>query len=706
MRKLSLVILFALCSCTSLNKNAHRGQTMNPPVPEKIPVILEKHGDKRVDNYFWMQERENPKVLEHLKTENAYADYVLKPTESLQKQLFSELKARMKQDDITVPYKQGNYEYYARTETDKDYPIYCRKALQPGAKEEILLDGNQMAKGHDYFSIANYEVSLDGNILAYAVDTKGARMHSIYFKNLKTGEVLKPVLENMSPAIAWAADNKTIFYVQQNPETLRSEKVFRFSLETEKSELVYEEKDETFSVWIDRSLTDRYLFLTSHSELSTETRYLEANNPTGKFKIFQKREPKHEYHVDDGGDRFYIVTNWKAKNYRLMETSSKKTNKAAWKEVVKHSSKSFLQDVTVFKTDIILNQRENGLTVLRVLNRKSKKITNIPFKDPSYVAGPRSNHEYDQSFFRFYYQSMTTPESILDYDLTTGKQTLRKQDEVLGGFDSNNYESQRLMLTSHDGTKVPVSIVYRKTTQITPQTPLLITGYGAYGLSLEPWFGETRLSLLDRGFVFAITHLRGGSEMGRSWYDDGRLMKKKNTFLDFIAVTDQLHKKKISSPAHSYAMGGSAGGLLMGAILNMRPDLFYGVVTQVPFVDVITTMLDSSLPLTTFEYDQWGNPNNKKAYNYIKSYSPYDNVAALNYPSILVRTGLHDSQVPYWEPAKWVAKMRELKTSKTPVLLHTELKAGHGGKSGRFEALKDTALEYAFILGLEQGLIK
>jgi oligopeptidase B len=703
-KKLSLLLALFACACSSTSKNS-RGAGSFPPEPDRIPTQLEKHGDVRVDRYFWMKDRTSSKVIDHLKSENLYFQNAMKPTAKIQKQVFEELKTRIKQDDSTVPAKKGSYLYYRRMEKGKDYTLFCRRKDAPDAKEEIMLNGNDMSRGHEYFSIGSAEVTTDENLLAYSVDTQGRRFYTVYFKNLKTGETLTQNIPQVTGNVIWAPNGKTLFYTQQNSETLRPEKVFRYNLDTQKSELVYFEKDETFWVSIAASSTDNYLFLLSKNTLSSEIQTLDMRHPEMPFKIFQKREPQHEYYVEDGGDRFFVVTNWKAKNFRLMETSYQKTGKASWKELRAHDPKILLQQIVPFKSHLVLQERKNGLSYLRVFDRKTKKITPITFKDPSYLASPADNLEFDQKYFRFSYESPTTPISTYDFDLTTGQQALRKQTEVLGGFESANYESQRLMFPSQDGTMVPVSIVYRKGLQFTHTTPLLLVGYGSYGVSTDPYFSEGRISLLDRGFVVAITHIRGGSELGQEWYEDGRQMKKKNTFYDFIGLVEGLHKKGISSPQHTYALGASAGGLLLGAVVNMRPDLFRGMVAQVPFVDALTTMLDPSIPMTTFEYDQWGNPNEKKAYQYIKSYSPYDNVKAQNYPSILAMTALQDSQVQYWEPAKWIAKLRELNTSSAPMFLKTDLSAGHGGKSGRSEQFKEAAEIFAYIIGLEQGLI-
>ncbi len=678
---------------------------MNPPTPDRIPHQHEKHGDVRIDNYFWMKERTSPKVIAHLKEENAYLEKAMRPMADLQESLFEELKKRIKQDDASVPTKLRNYEYYSRVEKGKDHPIFCRRKVGT-TKEEILVDGNEVAKGHPFFSFGGIEISPDETTLAYTADFQGRRFYTAFFKDLTTGKVLKQTIKDIDPMVEFANDNKTLFYSKQNPETLRSEKVFRYHLPSDKSEEIYFEKDETFDVGISKSRTHKFIFMVIHSTLSSEVWYLDANKPNDKFKLFQKREPKHEYSIDDAGDKFIVTTNWKAKNFRVMTSPYSKTTKSNWRELIKHNKDVLIEHISPFKSHFVVTERENGLTHLRIIDRTTNAANRLQFKDPAYLISEGRNWEFDTPTLRYGYESPSTPDSVYEYDLKTGQHKLLKQQEVLGGFNSADYEVQRFFLPSHDEVDVPVTMVYKKGTAFNANTPLLVYGYGSYGISMDPYFSENRISLLDRGFVYVIAHIRGGSELGRKWYEDGRQMKKKNTFLDFIAVTEGLHKKGISSPRHTYAMGGSAGGLLMGAVANMRPDLYNGMVAQVAFVDVVTTMLDPSIPLTTAEYDQWGNPNQKKAYDYIKSYSPYDNVGAKDYPTILAVTGLHDSQVQYWEPAKWVALLREKKAGPKSVFLKTDMEAGHGGKSGRFSALHDVALMYSFLIGLEQGQLR
>jgi len=676
-----------------------------PPVAEEIPKELTIHGDTRVDDYYWLNERENPMVIAYLTAENEYKDAVMKHTESFQIKLYEEIVGRIKKTDMSVPSKENGYYYYSRYEEGGEYRIYCRRKGTMEAEEEILLNVNEMAKGYDYYSVAGYSVSSNNNLIAFGVDTVSRRKYTIYFKNLKTGEILPDKIPITSGRAAWANDNKTVFYTLKDEETLRSYKILKHVLGTDPSSdrEVFEEKDVTFSTYVSKSKSKKYLFIESSHTLSDECRFLDADNTDGKFKIIQPREKDLLYDVDHYKDKFYIRTNYKAKNFRLMATPVNKTTKGNWKEVIPHRDDVLLGDFEIFKDFLVVKERKNGLPNLRIMRWDKKGEYYLDFEEETYNASISSyyielNPEIDTPFLRYEYTSLTTPKSVFDYNMNTKEKTLLKQQEVLGDFDSNNYHAERLYATARDGTKVPISLVYRKGLEKNGANPLLLYGYGSYGSSSNASFSSVRLSLLDRGFVYAIAHIRGGQEMGRYWYEEGKLLKKKNTFTDFIGCAEHLIAEKFTSSDMLFAYGGSAGGLLMGAVVNMRPDLFKGVIAAVPFVDVITTMLDTSIPLTTFEWDEWGDPNKKEYYDYMLSYSPYDNVEAKDYPMMLVTTGLHDSQVQYFEPAKWVAKLRALKTDDNILLLHTNMGAGHGGVSGRFRRYIEYALEYAFML--------
>lgn len=671
------------------------------PKAEQINHNLEKHGDVRNDKYFWLRERENPKVIKYLNDENAYTDRALTPVRDLEKTLFEEMKRRTKQDDSSAPYKKGDYYYYTRFEKDQQYPIYARKHGSLTAAEEILLNVNILAKDKSYCQVGALTLSPNQEILAYAVDFTGRRFYDIYFKNLKTGKLDAHVIEKTAGDLVWAADNQTLFYVQQNAETLRSDKVFRFDLKTNKKEQIYFEKDDTFNVGVYKSLAEKYIYIASGSTLSTEIRYAPSDKPHDQFKVFLPREKEHEYSVTDGDDAFYIVTNKNAKNYKLVKTDFQHTDSKHWKDVIAHSEKNYISNVAVFKNYLVVSERRDGLTQIRVLSKDLKTDYPISFSDKSYVADLGTNREYNTDVLRYDYESMRQPETTYDYNMTTKNQVLVKSKEI-PTYNPELYVTDRIFVTGRDGAQVPVSLLMKKDTPKNGTAPLLIYGYGSYGLNMDPSFSPSIFSLIDRGYVFAIAHIRGGSEMGRDWFDDGRVLNKKNSFNDFIDSTEALIKLGFASPQRIFAMGGSAGGLLMGAITNMRPDLYKGIVAQVAFVDVVTTMLDDTIPLTTGEYDQWGNPNEKKYYDYMKSYSPYDNVTPKAYPHMLIATGLHDSQVQYWEPAKWAAKIRELKTNHSLILLKTNMEAGHGGASGRFERMKEIATEYSFILMIDE----
>ncbi len=674
---------------------------INPPKAKKIKKVLYNHGKSRIDNYYWLNDRNNPQVRAYLKAENAYTAVALhKPTKTIRKKLYDEIVSRIPQQDASVPFLLHGYTYFTRYEKGKDYAIYCRKKMGT-QQEEVMLDGNKMAEGHSYFAMGDWDVSMDNNLLAYGVDTVSRRKYALFVKNLATGEILNEGIKNTTGEVVWANDNKTLYYVKKD-RTLRAFKIFKHVMGTEakKDQLVYHEKDATFDVSISKSKSDKYLIISSESTLSTEYRILEADNPNGKFRIFQSRIKNVEYHMAHQGNRFVIVTNDQAKNFRLMECPEEKTGIENWKEILAHRKEVLLEDVEVFRDFLAVSERNNGLIYLRVINLKNGNNRIIPFGEEDYYAFFDDNFDYNSCTLRFGYTSLKTPASIYDYDMKTGKQTLMKQQEVVGGYSADAYVTERKYIKVRDGVRVPVSMVYKKGVKPHGNNPLLLYAYGSYGYSMESTFSSTRLSLLDRGFVYAVAHVRGGQEMGRQWYEDGKLLKKKNTFYDFVDCAKALIAEEYTSSEKLFAMGGSAGGLLMGAVVNEAPELFKGVVAEVPFVDVVTTMLDDSIPLTTGEYDEWGNPNEKKYYDYMLSYSPYDNVEAKVYPAMLVTTGLHDSQVQYWEPAKWVAKLRDIKTDSHLLFLWTNMAFGHGGASGRFKAQKETAMVYAFLLYL------
>jgi oligopeptidase B len=669
---------------------------------KKIPTRLEKHGHVRIDDYYWLRERDNPEVIAYLQAENEYADREMARAPLSEEKLFDEIKARFKQTDMSVPYRRDGYFYYTRYEEGKEYPIFARKKDSLNQREEIMLDANTLAEGHEFFALGGLAVSSERDLLAYAVDTQGRRIYTTYVKNLTSGEVLADVIPQVSENLTWANDNRTLFYAKQDPTTLRAYQIYRHVLGSDPAEdqLVFEESDETFATYVFKTKSKKYLMIVSSHTLSQEYRYLDANDPTGTFRIFLSREREHEYHLDHYGDRFLIRTNDKAKNFRLMATAVDKVQKEHWQELIPHREDVFLGDFEIFKDHLVVEERKRGLVQLRVLPWQGSGEHYLEFEEPAYRLNLGTNLEFDTALLRFEYTSMKTPLSIYDYDMTNRTKILLKQEEILGGFNPENYVTERLYAPAADGTEIPVSIVYRKGMKREGQNPLLLYGYGAYGLSLDPSFASPRLSLLDRGFIYAIAHARGGQELGRQWYEDGKLLKKKNTFADFLACAEYLIRERFTNPGKLFAMGRSAGGLLMGTIANMRPDLFKGLIAEVPFVDVITTMLDPSIPLTTGEYDEWGDPNQKEFYDYMSSYSPYDNVEAKDYPNLLITGGLHDSQVQYWEPAKWTAKLRELKTDRNRLLLKTNMEAGHGGPSGRFRRHHETAFAYAFLLDL------
>jgi len=678
--------------------------TINPPLAKVKPKTLEKHGDVRTDNYYWLNERENPEVIDYLNKENEYYQGMTAHLKEFQKDLFEEMKARIKEDDASVPYFYNGYYYITRFEKGKDYPIYSRKKGSLDAPEEIMFDCNEMAKGHAYFQLGGLNISEDNVWAAFAVDTVSRRQFTIQVKNLSTGEILPFKIENTTGGSTWAGDNKTLFYIRKDPVTLRSEKIYKHRLGADPKDdaLVYFEEDETFGTFIYKEKSKKYLVIGSNSTLTSEFRILDAKNPDGEFKVFQPRTRGLEYGISHYGDKWYVVTNKdKATNFKLMVTPEGKTGKENWTDLIPHRKDVLLEDIDIFKDYLVISERSNGLNKIRIRPWKGEEYY-LPFESETYTAGTSTNPDFDTEILRYSYQSLATPSSVIDFNMRTKEKTVLKEQEVLGGkFDKDNYIEERIWATAQDGTKIPISMVYRKGIKKDGSNPLLLYAYGSYGASMDPYFSSIRLSLLDRGFIYAIAHIRGGEDLGREWYENGKLLKKKNTFTDFIDCSKYVIAQNYTSPEHLYAEGGSAGGLLMGAVINMAPELYNGVIAQVPFVDVITTMLDDTIPLTTGEYDEWGNPNDKEYYDYMKSYSPYDNVVAQDYPNMLVTTGLHDSQVQYWEPAKWVAKLRVMKTDNNLLFLDTNMEAGHGGASGRFEALKEVAKEYSFLLDLE-----
>jgi oligopeptidase B len=676
---------------------------MQAPTAPKKPKFLEIHGHRRVDPYYWMNDRENPEVIEYLNAENSFLKAVMKPTEEFQKELFAEMKGRIKEDDQTVPYFKSGYYWYVRYEKGGEYPIYCRKISSQEGPEEIILDVNELAKGKPFYQVGGTSTSTNQKILAFAADEVGRRIYTIHFKNLESGEILEESIPEVTGNFAWAADNLTLFYSRQDPETLRSHRIYKHTLGSNPSEdqLIFEETDEEFSCMVHKSKTEEYLFIHSESTISSEMRFLKSDQPQGEFQILQARIPHLEYAADHYDGFFWIKTNDNAQNFKLVKTPISHPGKENWTDVIGHRSDVLLEDFELFSNYLVTQERTNGLTQIQIKPWKGKAYA-LRFEDETYTAWVSTNPEFDTDILRFGYNSLVMPSSVFDYDMITGEKTLLKQQEVVGGHDPNLYHSERIWAKASDGTLVPISLVYRKSLFTkNSKSPLLLYSYGSYGYSMDAYFSSNRLSLLDRGFVFAIAHIRGGEDLGRHWYEQGKMLSKRNTFTDFIACAEHLITENYTSPAHLYAMGGSAGGLLVGAVLNLRPDLFNGAIANVPFVDVVTTMLDESIPLTTGEFKEWGNPKEKEYYDYMLSYSPYDNVEAKDYPNLLVTSGLHDSQVQYWEPTKWVAKLREMKTDQNLLLLDTNMEAGHGGASGRFNALKELALEYTFLLMLE-----
>ena len=679
---------------------------IKPPQAKIITTTFEKFDDIRIDNYFWLNDRENPEVIDYLNKENEYYQEMTAHSNNFQKELFEEMKSRIKEDDQSVPYLYNGYYYITRFETGSDYPIYSRKKGSLSANEEIMFNCNELAKGHKYFKLGGLSVSSDNQYIAFSVDTVGRRIYTVQIKNLVTGELFNDKIENTTGDSTWANDNLTLFYTRQDEQTLRSDKVFKHKLNSDSvnDSLVYFEKDDTYSVEVTKEKSKKYIVISSSSTMTTEFRTLLADQPDGDFKVFQKRVRGLEYDIAHFGDHFYVLTNKDdATNFKLMKTPELATAKENWVDFIAHREDVLIEDIDIFSHFLVITERFNGLNTIRIMPWSGEGAYYLPFESETYTAYTSTNVDFDTDILRYGYQSMATPASIIDFNMKTKEKEVMKEQQVLGNkFDKNNYIEERVWATAQDGTKVPISMVYRKELKKDGSNPLLQYAYGSYGYSMDATFSSTRLSLLDRGFIFAIAHIRGGEDLGRQWYEDGKLLNKKNTFTDFIDCSNYLIDEKYTSPSHLYAEGGSAGGLLMGVIANMAPELYNGIIAQVPFVDVVTTMLDDTIPLTTGEYDEWGNPNIKKYYNYIKTYSPYDNVKAQDYPSMYVSTGLHDSQVQYWEPAKWVAKLRVFKTDNNAIYLDTNMNAGHGGASGRFEALKELAKEFSFLLDLEK----
>lgn len=693
---MALLLLSLGCASTDSSRNRGAGDRAEPRA-EKRPVELTAHGDVRVDEYYWLRERENPEVLAYLEAENAYLESVMKPTETLQETLYEELVGRVKQDDATVPVRRGPYWYYTRYEDGKPYPIHCRKRGSLDAPEEILLDVNRMAEGFGFYAVGTRAPSPDHTQLAYAIDDVGRRIYDIEVRTIATGEVVSRITD-VAGNLVWAEDGRHLFYARRDLETLRTNQIWRHEVGTDPSGdvLVFEEADETFSCRVSKTRSKRFLIITSSQTIEDEVRILDANDPLSAWRVVIPRERGHEYGVDHWGDWLIIRTNRDAENFRLVKAPI--DDPTAWEELVPHRPDVLLEGIDLFENHMVLSEREDGLRQLRVRDMRDGSEHQVEFPDPAYSMRTGPNPEFSTTTLRFGYSSLTTPSSVYDYDLETRDRSLLKRDEILGGFDPAEYTSERVWATARDGVRVPISLVYRSPLPRDGSRPLLLYGYGSYGSSQDARFNPNVVSLLDRGFVYAIAHVRGGQELGRSWYEDGKLLNKRNTFTDFIDCADHLVEGGYTSPERLCASGGSAGGLLMGAVMNMRPELFEAVVARVPFVDVVTTMLDASIPLTTFEWDEWGDPRDRTYYDYMLSYSPYDQVASVEYPQLLVTTGLHDSQVQYWEPAKWVARLRDRRIGDARLLFKCTMEAGHGGASGRYDRYREQALAYAFLI--------
>ena len=708
-KKKKIVLALCLTFVPLVQSQEIHMSEVKAPIVKKFPHNLEKHGDVRVDNYYWLNDKENPEVISYLEAEKAFYDASTAHTKEFQDDLFNEMKSRIKEDDTSVPYKQNGYWYITRYEIGKEYPIYARKKETLDAPEEIMFNGNEMAKGHEFFSIGGIAISPDNKLAAFGVDTVSRRQYTISIKNLETGEIYEDKIENTTGGSVWADDNRTLFYTKKDEVTLRSDQILKhkFGTSAEDDQLVFHETDDTFGTYVYKSKSKKYIIIGSYSTLTSEYQFLRADNPDGELKMFSPRERGVEYGISHYGDHFYVLTNKDgATNFKLMKTDENNTSSDSWKEFIPHRDDVLLEDIDIFKDYYVISERTNGLNRVQINRWDGANSYYLPFESETYTAGVGRNPDFDTEILRYGYNSMTTPSSIIDFNMRTKEKEVKKEQEVLGGkFHKDNYKEKRIWATARDGVKVPMSVVYHKDTPLNESTPVLQYAYGSYGHTIDPYFSTVRLSLLDRGFVYVIAHIRGGEYLGRPWYEDGKLLKKKNTFTDFVDCSKHLVQEGYTSSEHLYAMGGSAGGLLMGAIINMAPELYNGVIAAVPFVDVVTTMLDDSIPLTTGEYDEWGNPNDKTYYEYMKSYSPYDQVTAQDYPNLLVTTGLHDSQVQYFEPAKWVAKLRELRSNHNLLMMDINMDTGHGGASGRFEALKEVAKEYAFLLDLE-GKVK
>jgi oligopeptidase B len=704
-----LLFLFALTACNSkTNKMTYNWPNASAPIAVQKEHLRTIHNDTIADPYYWMYDYfgkgpDSNNVVAYLEAENAYLDTMMSATNAFQEKLYNEMRARIKEKDESVPYLKNGYYYYSRTEEGQEYFKFCRRKGSMDAPEEIILDVDAMAEGKAYYAVSGIEISEDNQLVAYGVDEVSRRQYTIHVKNLSTGEILKDNIKNTEGDPVWANDNKTIFYTAKNPVTLLSEKIYRHTLGTPntKDVMVYEEKDKSNYIGVGKSKNNKWIWIYSMATLSSELRYIDAAKPTSTFEIFQPRQENVIYEVASLDDKFLIKTNQDAENFKIMECPLDATDKSNWQEYIAHNESVLIENIEEFKNYIVIEQRQNGLTQLNIKELATGKEHLVAFDEPTYDTGLSQNPQYNSNILRYRYTSLITPSSIYDYNMATKEQKLLKQQEVLGGYDKSQYESERLYATAADGTKLPISIVFKKGFKKDGNSPVLEYAYGSYGYSMDASFSSTHLSLLDRGFAFAIAHIRGGQEMGRKWYLDGKLMKKMNTFTDFIACGKYLIDQGYTSPEHLYANGGSAGGLLMGVVANLAPEQYNGIIADVPFVDVVNTMLDENIPLTTNEYDEWGNPNQIDAYNYMKSYSPYENITAKNYPHMLVTTGLHDSQVQYFEPAKWVAKLRATKTDNKILLLKTNMEFGHGGASGRFDYLKDIALKYAFLGALE-----
>ncbi|MDM1298183.1 S9 family peptidase [Empedobacter falsenii] len=676
---------------------------MQEPIAKKIEQKLEKHGDIRIDNYYWLNDRENSEVIDYLNQENEYTKAILQPTETLQTKLFEEMKARIKEDDSSVPYKLNSYWYLTEYKKGKEYPIHKRRKDSLENPDEILFDVNTMAEGHSYYQLGGISMAPNNQLVSFGVDNVSRRIYTIQIKDLTTGKILSDKIENTTGGSVWAADNQTLFYTRKD-ETLRAYQIWKHKLGTKQEDdvLVFEEADDTFNAFVYKSKSRDYIIIGSSSTVSDEFRYIPSNQPDAAFKIFQERERDLEYSIEHFGDSFYIQTNKDdAFNFKLMKTSVEKTEQENWIDVIPHREETLIEGFEIFKNYLVIEERTNGLLQMNIKAWDNSTDYYLPFNEETYSANVGTNPDFDTDILRYGYTSLTTPSSVIDFNMNDKTFEIKKEQVVIGDFDKENYISERIWAEARDGEMIPISLVRRKDTPLSAETPLLLYAYGSYGYTIEPYFSSVRLSLLDRGFIYAIAHIRGGQYLGREWYEDGKMLEKKNTFFDYIDAAKYLIQQNYTSSKHLYAMGGSAGGLLMGAVINYEPTLFNGVIAQVPFVDVVTTMLDDSIPLTTGEYDEWGNPNEKEYYDYMKSYSPYDNVEAKAYPNLYVSTGLHDSQVQYWEPAKWVAKLRDLKTDNNILLLDTNMDTGHGGASGRFESLKEDAKEDAFLFMLE-----